>query len=266
MPKAMKHDQLLSALAAFFSNTCHFILQGKGGCGKSLKASVLAQYFRDRGCIPVCGDTDPVNSTFHQIRDLDVQLVPITEGGAVMQRLFDPLFETLLSVDQVTVIDNGASTFLPIAKYISTNHVLETLQQAGKQVYIHCVVTGGQAKDDTATGLLSMIELVKKSNSNAKIVVWENEFWGIPEFNGKPLADMPWIKDNGDVIKGLVKIVDRNSDAFSTDVRLMTEKHLTLREVLASDQFGVMSKSRLTRVFNDIYADLDRVFDFPVAA
>jgi hypothetical protein len=39
-----------------------------------------------------------------------------------------------------------------------------------------------------------------------------------------------------------------------------------LREVLASDQFGVMSKSRLTRVFNDIYADLDRVFDIPGAA
>lgn len=265
MPKAMKHDQLLSALAAFFSNTCHFILQGKGGCGKSLKASVLAQYFRDRGCIPVCGDTDPVNSTFHQIRDLDVQLVPITDGGAVMQRLFDPLFETLMSVNQVTVIDNGASTFLPIAKYISTNHVLEALQQAGKQVYIHCVVTGGQAKDDTVTGLLSMIDLVKKSNSNAKIVVWENEFWGIPEFNGRPLADMSWYKDNADVIQGLVKIVDRNSDAFSTDVRLMTEKHLTLRQVMVSEQFGVMSKSRLNRVFNDIYADLDRVFNVPAA-
>ncbi|WP_256578329.1 conjugal transfer protein, TraL family [Pseudomonas sp. A25(2017)] len=263
MPKTMKQEQTLNALAAFFANTSHFILQGKGGCGKSLKASVLTQYFQSRGCAPICGDTDPVNSTFHQIRDLNVQLVPITDGGAVVQRLFDPLFETLMTVEQVTVIDNGASTFLPIAKYISTNYVLEALQQAGKQVFIHCVVTGGQAKDDTVTGLLSMIDLVKKSKSNAKIVVWENEFWGIPEFNGKPLAEMPWFKDNSDVIQGLVKIIDRNSDAFSTDIRIMTEKHLTLRQVMDSEQFGVMSKSRLYRVFNDIYSDLDRVFNVP---
>ena len=42
----------------------HFILQGKGGVGKSFIASLLAQYLRDRknGQV-VCFDTDPVNPT-----------------------------------------------------------------------------------------------------------------------------------------------------------------------------------------------------------
>ena len=44
----------------------HLTLQGKGGVGKSLVASILAQYFRHRGAEIHCLDTDPVNQTFSQ--------------------------------------------------------------------------------------------------------------------------------------------------------------------------------------------------------
>lgn len=243
------------------NGSTHWVLQGKGGCGKSLKASVLAQYVRYCGGEPVCGDTDPVNSTLHQIKDLNAVLIPITEGGTVVQRMFDPLFETIITVEGVSVIDNGASTFLPIIKFISSNSILQIMQDSGKQVYIHTVVTGGQAKDDTVSGLLSLLELVKRSGTNAKVVVWVNEFWGIPEFNGRAVVDMPWFTDNKSVIQGVVTIVDRNSDAFATDIRLMTENHLTLREVQGSEDFGVLAKSRIKRVFTDIFDDLDKVFD-----
>lgn len=249
-------------LLNFLMNTTHWTLQGKGGVGKSFISSVLAQYTKDRELTPVCGDTDPVNSTFHRIAALNVQLVPITEGGTVMQRLFDPLFEAILNTEQVSVIDNGASTFLPMVKFISSNMILETMQEHGKQVYLHSVVTGGQAKDDTVTGLLSLIDLVKKSKTNTKIVVWENEFWGIPEFKGKPLSEMPWITENSSIIQGIVPIIDRNSDAYSTDIRLLTEQHLTCKEFKDSDKFGFIAKSRIQRVFDSIYGELDRVFAY----
>ena len=48
------------------TNSIHLSLQGKGGVGKSLIASILAQYFRDRGRDIHCIDTDPVNSTLFQ--------------------------------------------------------------------------------------------------------------------------------------------------------------------------------------------------------
>ena len=43
----------------------HFILQGKGGVGKSFVAALLAQHYQanGRGAV-VCVDTDPVNATF----------------------------------------------------------------------------------------------------------------------------------------------------------------------------------------------------------
>lgn len=243
------------------NDTAHFVLQGKGGCGKSLCAAVKSQYLEARGYVPVNGDTDPVNSTFAQIKGLNVQLVPIADGGVVVQRRFDPLFEAILTTKSPAVVDNGASTFMPLLKYIKSNDILSALQMAGKQVFIHTIVVGGQAKDETAQGLLSLIELVKQSRSNAKIVVWENEFWGIPMFKGIALADMPWMKENSDVIQGLVKIVDRNSDAFTSDIREMTENHMTLREVQESDKFGVFAKSRVHRVFNDLFQELDRVYE-----
>ena len=44
----------------------HLTLQGKGGVGKSLVASLLAQYFGERKGFVRCIDTDPVNRTLAQ--------------------------------------------------------------------------------------------------------------------------------------------------------------------------------------------------------
>lgn len=240
------------------NNTTHFTLQGKGGVGKSLVSSMVAQYLISKGYEPACADTDPVNSTFHQIKGLDVEMIPISEGGVVLQKLFDPLFETILDTTAPVVVDNGASTFMPIVKYIKQNEVFSVLDEHGKTVFIHTIITGGQAKDDTATGLIALFDLV--AGSNAKIVVWQNEFWGIPMFNGTPLEKMPWMTKNKDKVAGIVKIIDRNDDATASDMRLMSEKHLTLEQVKSSDEFKVFSRSRVQRVFNDVFAELDAVF------
>ncbi|EOQ6451878.1 TPA: conjugal transfer protein TraL, partial [Escherichia coli] len=62
-------------------------------------------------------------------------------------------------------------------------------------------------------------------------------------------------------IAGVVVIQDRKSDAFASDIKELTEKSLTLKEALESDHFGLMAKSRLKRVFNDIYKQLDSIYD-----
>ena len=41
----------------------------------------------------------------------------------------------------------------------------------------------------------------------------------------------------------------------------MTENHMTLNEVKQSEEFGLLAKSRVHRVFNDIYMQLDSIFD-----
>lgn len=239
-------------------NTVHFVLQGKGGVGKSLVSSMLAQYFINKGFSPVCADTDPVNSSFHQIKGLRVSLVPIAENGVIIQRLFDDLFESIINSQQPFVIDNGASTFLPIIKYLKDNNALNILDESNKKTYIHTIITAGQAKNDTINGLEYLLNIIEQSQ--AKIVLWQNEFWGTPTIDGQSLNHSSLILNNLNKIDGIVKIIERNNDAFTTDLRRMSEDHLTLEEVKSNEAFRLFSKSRIFKVFNDVFGELDQAF------
>lgn len=238
-------------------STVNFILQGKGGVGKSLSAALLAQYLIKTGKDVVCADTDPVNGTFSQYQSLNVTHVDILDGATVMQRKFDPLIEKIVETDADFVIDNGASTFLPLTNYMSQNDIFDLLADHGKKVIVHTILTAGQAKADTLNGFA---ELIKTVGDKATIVLWLNEFWGPIEFDGQPITSLALFEKNQDKIAGLVRIENRgNSDAFTTDVKLMTENHLTLDDVLNSTEFGVVAKSRLRKVVNAVFEELESV-------
>ena len=75
----------------------HFILQGKGGVGKSLVSSILMQYLIEQK-MQVCGyDTDPINSTFSGYSDLDVEQIDIMVGDNINQINFDVLIENIIN-------------------------------------------------------------------------------------------------------------------------------------------------------------------------
>ena len=63
-------------------NTIHFVLQGKGGVGKSLISSIIAQYFQGVYDNTECIDTDPVNATLHGFKALNVVRLDIKIGRA----------------------------------------------------------------------------------------------------------------------------------------------------------------------------------------
>ena len=48
------------------------------------------------------------------------------------------------AADLRTVVDNGASSFVPLSNYLIENNAIPMLQEAGREVFIHSVVTGGQ--------------------------------------------------------------------------------------------------------------------------
>jgi len=240
-------------------NDVHMILQGKGGVGKSLTAVVLAQYLRSKGGMVICADTDPVNATFTQYTSLDVAHVDIVEAGNVIQRKFDPLMEMIVSTEADFVIDNGAATFMPLTRYLHENDIFQIMSEAGKKVYVHTVLTGGQAKSDTYNGFS---ELLGKVNSFAKVVVWENEFWGKVEYESHPITASKLFReaDKAGKIAGIVRIVDRSqSDTFVGDMKQMSENHMTLADVMASGDFNFLSKNRLQKVIAEVFAELNQV-------
>ncbi|KAB7715149.1 conjugal transfer protein TraL [Plesiomonas shigelloides] len=244
------------------NTSINFVLQGKGGVGKSFASSILAQYFIDykKKNNVVVADTDPVNTTTAKIKRLNADIIKIIENNNVVQSRFDSMFESILEGGDLNfVIDNGASTFLPLLQYLHDNQVMEMFNEIKQDVYIHTIIVGGQAQADTIEGFESLVNLVK--GSKAKIIVWINEFQGEPILSGKHIYETNFFELNKDVVAGAVLIKDRKSDAFDTDVKKLTSNSMTLIEALESDDFGLMAKSRLKRVFNDVYTQLDAIYD-----
>ena len=153
----------------------HFILQGKGGVGKTFVSTMFAQYSKKSGKETLCLDTDPVNASFSGFKGLDVITVDIMTGNNLDVGKFDSLIETILSTNKDVVIDTGASTFLPLSSYLEDSDAISILMDAGKKVLLHVVLTGGQSQNDSMTGLAG---IAKRLGKKAPILIWANEFFG----------------------------------------------------------------------------------------
>lgn len=231
----------------------HLSLQGKGGVGKSLVASIVAQYYAYRGAEVQCIDTDPVNQTLSQYRALKAQHLNLLTNGNVDQRGFDQLMERLLTEEGVFVVDSGASTFIPLWSYILENKVLELLLNAGRLLYVHTVITGGQALADTLKGFGSLAE----STSQRNLVVWINEYFGRVEREGKQFVDMTVYKNNAEKIFGWVLLAKRHQDTFGRDFEELISQKLTMQEGIVEGSFSLMSKQRIQMIQREVFQQLE---------
>jgi cellulose biosynthesis protein BcsQ len=238
---------------SFQPNAIHFILQGKGGVGKSYTAVTFAQFLYERSEFVFCADTDPVNATFSLYKSIPVQRINVlNRDSEIDSRVFDSLIEKLIEHDGPAVIDNGASTFIPLSAYLAENGVIDMLKKIGKTVYIHTVLTGGQAMDDTMNGLVALL-----NSQPAEIVVWENEYFGEVSKNGKRFIDTKIYEHNKDRIKGIINIKQRTKSTFGKDIELMLSNKLTFNDLPASGLFTAMPLQRLATVRRDIFEQLE---------
>jgi cellulose biosynthesis protein BcsQ len=234
-------------------SSVHFTLQGKGGVGKSLVSALLAQFFQSiDGCTVKCVDTDPVNQTLTSYKALGAQHIQLLSGSKIDERNLDQLMERLMTEDGIFVVDNGASSFVPLSNYLIENNAIPMLQEAGREVFIHVVVTGGQGLTDTLAGFKQLASQAETKN----IVIWLNEFFGAIEANGKTFTDMKAYADHSDKVRGIIRIAKRNQDTFGKDVEVMTSKKLTFNEVLSGSDFPLMAKQRIKTVQREIFEQL----------
>lgn len=69
---------------------------------------------------------------------------------------------------------------------------MDMFEDVEQDVYIHTVIVGGQALADTLQGFEELKELVK--GSKVKLIVWINEFQGIPALENIPLIETKFIE------------------------------------------------------------------------
>lgn len=238
-------------------NMAHFVMQSKGGAGKSVVSAMLAQYLLERQKDLILIDTDPSNKTLGSYQGLDVQKVEVlNKNKLVDQSKFDSFMNEFLESDNPMLVDTGSGDFLAINGYMVKNEIPAIFSAHEKQLVIHCPINFGQSKEETVKCLLGLIG----NHPETPIVIWENEFFGE---NPDDLANSPLFKKNKN-IAGIVKIREMNADTERADFSRMLQQSLTFDELKVKTDdpnFGFIQKTRLVRIQKEIWGQLDELFD-----
>lgn len=235
-------------------NTLHFVMQSKGGAGKSVCATLLAQYFVERlGADNVqLVDTDPNNKTLGAFKALNVDKLDIIKPVGMEKEIdsakFDTFVDKFVAEDKPMVIDTGSGEYLAITNYLIANNVLPQLMDMDKEIYIHCPINFGQSGFET----IRCLQWLSNAFLNANIVVWENEFFGMKEDSHS--------YDQPSNLRGVVKIIKRNKDTFERDFTTLLSSNMTFAEAANDTTFNFMQKSRLHTIKNEIFTQLDAVW------
>ena len=232
----------------------HMLLQGKGGVGKSFIAATIAQYKQGHGQKPLCIDADPVNATFHGYKALDVQRLEIMENDEINPRSFDTLVDMMATSRDDVVIDNGASSFVPMSHYLVSNHVPALLANMGHELIVHTVITGGQALRDTTS---NFAQIASQFPLEAQFVAWLNPYWGPIEHEGKSFEQMNSYLANKARVSAIARIPVLKPETYGRDLSDMLQKRLTFDEALAMESLTIMTRQRLRIVKRLLFDQLD---------
>lgn len=232
----------------------NFILQGKGGVGKSFSAATLAQYKKSKGASPECFDTDPINATFHGYSALNVRKLHIMEGDEINSRNFDSLIELIAQTNNDIIIDNGASSFVQLSHYLISNQVPSLLQSMGHELVVHTVITGGQSLLDTVSGFAQLIEQFPQETS---FIVWLNPYWGPVEHEGKSFEQMKAYISNKERVSAIIQIPVLKAETYGRDLSDMLQARLTFDEAIAMKSLTIMTRQRLQIVKKQLFSQLD---------
>ena len=232
----------------------HMMLQGKGGVGKSLSAAMLAQYMHSKAALPLCIDTDPVNATFHGYQALQVRRIELMEDDEINPRGFDALIDLVAQSTGDAIIDNGASSFVPLSHYLISNQIPALLEELGHQLVVHTVITGGQALLDTVSGFA---HLASQFPVQTCFVAWLNPYWGPVEHEGKGFEQMKAYLANKERLSAIVRLPELKKETFGRDLAGMLQERLTFDEALATPALTLMTRQRLKIVKRLVYGQLD---------
>lgn len=237
-------------------NSIHFVMQSKGGVGKSVVSSLMAQYLSKKVSNLSIIDIDPNNKTLASYKSLNVKQIDIIKDdeNIVDQSKFDVFLQDFLQSENSTfLVDTGSGEYLPLNNYLTIMGIADIIRDFGKTMYIHIPINYGQAEYDTKKCLLKLTE----TYSNVGIVVWENEYFG--------KASTEFVQTKAyktfDNIIGAVKLKKLNADTFEKDFKAMIKHGMTFADVKNDDKiFEFFGKTRLSRIEQDINSQLDAIF------
>lgn len=229
-------------------NHVHVMFQSKGGVGKSLAASFLAQYLKtqrkEANEILVANADDLLNSP------TNAQWT----GAAIDGTDLDPLTATILAHDGDAVVDTGPSSYLAMGTWLTAPGTMAQFQATDLTLTVHYIVVGGVAQAETLQGLLRAVQSLPPS---VRLVVWLNDFFGpIVSPGGGSFETMKIYTENRARIWGIIRLNIHGRDAFKFDLQRMLERRQTFEEAIADPKVGLISRQRLTMLRREIFGSM----------
>lgn len=235
--------------------TVHLIQQGKGGVGKSMIAAILYQALKHLGKTVVAYDTDPVNATLAGFKEFSVTRLNIMKQDNIDVRAFDDLVQGIFGLPDEThaIVDNGASSFVALGSYLKENEVISLFNENGHKVFLHTVITGGQALTDTASGL----KVLATGFPETPIVVWLNSYFGEIMMEGRSFETFNIYKEHSQQFHALVPIPQGNKATIGKDLEEVFAKRQSFATAISSSQ-SIVVRSRLNRYWNELVAAVEQ--------
>lgn len=233
----------------------HFMVQAKGGAGKTSCCVLLAQYLAQKELPVSCFCTDNMNRSFSQYKAFNVESVSLlNEDKNIDPQCFDPFFEKLLNLPEGThaVIDNGASSSIPLCGYIRENDALDVLREAGHAVFFHTVINGG-------TGLVDTLNTLDWLGKNFyPIVAWCNPFHGPVRTakEGRSFEEMPVYEQYRQKIHSVIHLPELTS-LTKNDVLNCHSRHLSFAEADALEELTTFPRQRLRIYWRNVCRAID---------
>lgn len=227
----------------------HLVLQGPGGVGKSFVAAALVQGMQSMGLHALGVDIDPVNPTLSRYSGLGAQFFDVMVNEDIDRAKFDELVQELLvqANEGPVVVDSGGPTFVPLTWYLREYGVAQVLNDAGHQLVLHTVLSGGQSQGRSDGCLISLCE----NFSGLPLTVWINPYrelvlWDGLEFEASPLYEMC-----RSAITAVVRL-PKLDDLSRRDVEKLLKQHVGFDAALADPKLPVMQRQRLRQVWRQV--------------
>ncbi|CAB4192167.1 conjugal transfer protein TraL [uncultured Caudovirales phage] len=236
----------------------NLMLAGKGGIGKTLGASLIAQWLREQGEAVAVIDADPVQASLASIASLAAEEVTLLEGELVNVEAMDAVVSRFVTEDRHFVVDCGASGFRPFSRYLLRDELIAVVAGNGKRVLLHTVIAGGAGDAMTHTAV-AVSHVLDSFLPHVEVVVWLNPFFGELSHNGVPIEETTFFDSIRGRIAAIIRLplLDPNYSG-ATFARMLKDK-LTFEDVRMSQDIGMITKLRLANVWKTIKDQLTQV-------
>jgi len=268
--------------------TLHYIMNPKGGVGKSFSSVTLLQYLTESGVSARGIDVDAANNTFGAYRELDVVVLPIVvDGNKIDPAEFDRIADIAEAMpdDGHLVIDTGSSAYRQLCEYLLDVHAFGAegvFRQYGHSIVLHSVISGGGGLSDSLTGLIDLIfnfksvpvfgeplddvptfdieiqgeHVLRQLVSDIPLVVWLNPKDGRIQIEGKNFFDFSIYQNLGLAIDAVVSLPVHDTATFGKDLSAMLTRRETFDAAINSSSRSIMTRHRLKRYWNEVKEEL----------